>query len=161
MFQAVRGVTTFAAALGQIPPLYRVLKSWFPVAEKLTGGLDASEAIIAGIMRRALSDRRLLSELGDIPDKDFMGTIWRHQLKEGISDKEMMSIMGVNIIAGVEDVAILLNGIMYQLLQYPDKMQKLLGELQEKQSQGKLSTIPHNSELEDCPYLQAVLYKAL
>ena len=89
---------------------------------------------------------------------DFMGYIMRHQDERGMTVGEIESSMNSFMVAGSETSATMLSGVTMLLLQYPDKMKKLIDEIR------TTFKAHHDITMEEVfklTYLDAVFHEAL
>ncbi|KXT15281.1 hypothetical protein AC579_4837 [Pseudocercospora musae] len=80
---------------------------------------------------------------------------------EEMNDRNLKYMMSTNIFAASDTTSTSIRGTMLLLLRNPDKLDRLLQELQEKKTDGQLSDPVTFEEAEACQYLQAVLWEGV
>ncbi|PWY72575.1 cytochrome P450 [Aspergillus eucalypticola CBS 122712] len=106
---------------------------------------------------QARVDKRIESD-HDMHKADIWGTVMHQKEELRLSRMEMYANSQVFMVAGTETTATALSGLFYQLLQNPDKLEKLLNEIRENFQ--KDSDIEMRA-LEQMKYLNACLEEAL
>lgn len=77
------------------------------------------------------------------------------------SDMLVLGACTSNVFAGSDTTSISLNATLFNIITRPDVLQKLRSELDAAAGRGELSIIPKFAEVQQLPYLQAVLKEAL
>ena len=81
-----------------------------------------------------------------------------------LDQQRVLSLTTANMFAGSDTTAITLRAIFYYLLRDPEKLQRLLSELEEAEKAGRFSTddrLVKWNEVNDLPYLTAVIKESL
>lgn len=93
---------------------------------------------------------------------DMVG-IWfdTQKTKPELDDISIKSMMSTNIFAGTDTTSTSMRVTVLLLLRHPDKLEKVMRELDEKRARGELSDPATFDETENCPYLQAVLHEVV
>ncbi|KAH9825681.1 Cytochrome-P450 [Teratosphaeria destructans] len=81
--------------------------------------------------------------------------------KPQLTTKDISFMMTSNVVAGSDTTSTSLRAIFFLLLSHPDKLARLMVELEEKQASGELSEVVTAAQAEACPYLQAVMWEAV
>lgn len=113
---------------------------------------------------RALAVKEVNARKGRGSDrKDILSKLFAAQKERGdqLDDAAVASMATSNIFAGSDTTAISTRAIIYYLLKNPEYKQRLINEIDDLRSQGKLSDPVTLEETEKMPYLQAVMYEAL
>ncbi|GME65706.1 hypothetical protein N7449_011801 [Neofusicoccum parvum] len=95
-------------------------------------------------------------------NKDILGQLLTVQKeKPQLNNINISFMMTSNVFAGSDTTSIALRSILYLLLTHPAAHDRLMCELQERESKGDLSEPVTFQQAESWPYLQAVMHEAL
>ncbi|KAG2414788.1 hypothetical protein HFD88_005976 [Aspergillus terreus] len=83
------------------------------------------------------------------------------QTKTELDDTNIAFMMASNVLAGSDTASTSARAVIYLLLKNPRSLQRLLDEIEERKSDGRLSYPVKFQEAESWPYLQAVMYEAM
>lgn len=168
------------SVLGQMPwldlwtyknPIYRMFAktSVNPVIafgqrrlqERLEGG-DEGNVPALDIKDETLSDKVLH---GTLPSKpDFLSRFLQlhDEQPDVVTDRAILAYLFININAGSDTISSTLKAVFYYLLKHPASMNELTTELKSACEARNLTTpLPTWKEVQDLPYLQAVIKEAL
>lgn len=95
--------------------------------------------------------------------EDILGQLFevQKQKPDQLDDHAITSIATATVFAGSDTTAISLRAIVYLLLKNPPCLQRMIKELEERKSDGRLSFPAKFSQVSDWPYLQAIISEAL
>lgn len=99
----------------------------------------------------------------DLGAQDFIDKLLIANSKDPqkISMWNVFTVGMTNIIAGSDTTAATISGILYHVLQNPDKLKKLREEIDDWTANGKLSHPVQFKEAQQMPYLQAVMKEGM
>ncbi|KXS93740.1 hypothetical protein AC578_3108 [Pseudocercospora eumusae] len=121
------------------------------INDRLGHFYDMSHDEVESWKARDRSERDMVRELVQVQ---------KHSPEE-MNDRNLKYMMSTNIFAGSDTTSTSIRGTMLLLLRNPDKLDRLLKELEEKKADGQLSDPVTFEEAEDCQYLQAVLWEGV
>ncbi|KAF2766525.1 cytochrome P450 family protein [Teratosphaeria nubilosa] len=81
--------------------------------------------------------------------------------KPQLTTKDIGFMMTSNVIAGSDTTSNSLRAMFYLLLSHPEKLARLMEELEEKKASGGLNEVVTAAQAEACPYLQAVMWESV
>lgn len=166
IIEAIEGRLKYNATIGQAPFLHRFLlgnttvkaiANYIPAVAKMNTSSRIVEFAANQVKRYESKDRDAL-EYRDMLDR-FRRTKADGQLQ--MTDLDVLLAAVGNIFAGSDTTAISLRSTFYYLVRNPACLKRLLEEIDEKDSAGKLSPIVTFNESQDMPYLQACLKEAM
>ncbi|KAL6232759.1 hypothetical protein BDW75DRAFT_242661 [Aspergillus navahoensis] len=154
MMAGIQGILTYANLTGQIPEAHKVLLGNPLIPILMPTGEFTDESSSGGDL-----------EKGDLEEGKDMLSRW---MTIHVSDLERMSTRDVIVhlstkaFAGSDTTAIALRAIVYFLLNNPEKMKKVVGEIDAADSAGHLSSpISYKESMEHLPNLAAVIKEAM
>ncbi|EOD52098.1 cytochrome p450 family protein [Neofusicoccum parvum] len=157
-FQAIETALRSAAWLGQVPWIF-----WLhDYLQPFIGNYLGITARNGSLRQFALRETEARKDRGT-DRKDILSKLLAvHKERPTEFDySDLVSMASSNIFAGSDTTAISTRAIIYYLLKNPEYKQKLVEEIDEFRSQGKLSDPVTLDEANNMPYLQAVMYEAL
>ncbi|KAL2799529.1 cytochrome P450 [Aspergillus keveii] len=96
-----------------------------------------------------------------IKDRDFLSGFINALSKDPSIPKSALTAWATsNVTAGSDTTSILTRSVFYQLLTHPDKLQRLMDELDQAEQEGRLSEYVSWQEAQQLPYLDAVIKEA-
>ena len=157
-FQHIHDALRSASWVGQVPWLFWLHER---VSSILGNHLAVNERH-GSIRDFAINHVNARKERGS-DHNDILAKLFAQKELKGsqLDDTSVMSMATSNIFAGSDTTASSARSVVYFLLKNAACKTKLVQELDERRSQGKLSDPVKVKEAEDMPYLQAVLYEAL
>lgn len=147
-----------AAWVGQVPWFFWLHDFLTPVVGNHLG-IAARHGKLREIAAREVARRT--GHKGE--QKDILAKLFEVGDKKApqMSHEDILSMSASNVFAGSDTTAISLRSIIYFLLKTPISLSRLMNEIEERKSQGKLSNPAKLDEAMDMPYLQACIYEAL
>ena len=165
IIEAIEGRLMYNSVIGQAPYLHDVLLG-NRVIEKIANLVPALARLNKAryIVQFAATqlDRYKSKEAASVEYRDMLDRFKRH--KDGVevmSEKELLSHASSNIFAGSDTTAISLRSMFYYLCKNPDAYQKLVAEIDEADTQGRLSDPITFAESNQMLYLQASMKEAM
>ncbi|KAK4646039.1 hypothetical protein QC761_206840 [Podospora bellae-mahoneyi] len=157
---SIQKVFKYASWVGQIPWLDNLLAK-NPLARFLPEG---SSPIVAFALARA-HERSNISEVEKTTTyhntKDFMSRFLEAKEKDpDILDWFLTAWATSNVLAGSDTTAIMMRAVIYFLIKHPDCLGKLMEELSQANSEGRLSDNVTWKESQSLPYLDACVKEA-
>ncbi|RDW79279.1 cytochrome P450 [Aspergillus mulundensis] len=168
MMAGIQGILAYASLIGQIPEAHKVLlgNPLFPI---LMPSMESWNQVLQFTLKQ-VNSRTSLSRDGELDKGDLekgkdMLSRW---MAIHVSDPEKMSTRDVivhlstNVFAGSDTTAIALRAIVYFLLKNPEKMDKVVAEIDAADGAGRLSSpISYKESMAHLPYLAAVVKEAM
>ncbi|KAK5121408.1 hypothetical protein LTR85_005240 [Meristemomyces frigidus] len=157
-FEQINGALKSAAWIGQVPGLYWIHDALMPyIGNHL--GITARHGSLRTFAIKEITARQ---DRGS-DHQDILSKLRAMQKEKPIEmdDNAVASMATSNIFAGSDTTAISTRAIIYYLLKNPHCKHRLMEEIDDLRSQGKLSDPVTLSEADKMPYLQAVMYEAL
>jgi cytochrome P450 len=131
--------------------------------QKLTPGTGRGS--MTEFSQAQIDERKLEEASPHEPDGtgDFLSTYLALYRKEPdyFTYQDLFAGCITNISARSDTTSISLSSVLYNLCKYPEVLQKLREELEQKKAKGELSNPVTFKESQACPYLQAVIKEAL
>lgn len=123
-------------------------------------GITARHGTLRAFAAREVNSRK---ERSDSSNNDILSKLFATQKDKPIEMNEnaVTSMATSNIFAGSDTTAISTRAIIYYLLKNPAAKRRLVGEIDARRKEGKLSDPAKLAEADSMPYLQAVMYEAL
>lgn len=110
------------------------------------------------LARQEITARK--SRVGD--QKDMTSQLFAvQQAKPELNDTNISYMMSSNVLAGSDTTSTSARAVIYLLLKNPQCLERLLREMKERKSEGRLTYPVKFQEAEAWPYLQAVMYEAM
>lgn len=168
MIQAIEGLLTYSANIGQIPEAHSFLLG-NPLLPVLFPSIENFNAIVSFTLK-AINGRTKLTKNGELELKDKqegqdMLSKWAaaktaDPLK--MSTRDCVVHLSGNVVAGSDTTAIALRAILYFLIKTPGKMKKAQKEIDDATATGKLSNPVKDKETRlHLPYMNAVIKEAM
>jgi cytochrome P450 len=162
---AINGRLFYNSIIGQVPSLHRFLFGNRVVA-KLASFIPSiailnSSRYIVDFTAQQLK-RYQNQEFNTVECQDMLARFKR--FKDGelvMSESELLSHTSGNIFAGSDTTAASMRSIFYNLCRTPTAYKKLLSEIDDADSNGRLSDPVTFAEAQELKYLQAVIKEAL
>lgn len=157
-FAQIEGALRSASWVGQVPWVYWLNDLLTPfIGNHL--GIAARHGKIRQFAAREIASRK---DRGS-DHRDMLAKLFEVGSEKGkdMSDDDVLSMATSNIFAGSDTTAISLRAIIYYLLKNPERMARLMEEMENRRGEGRLSDPVKLSEAMDMPYLQACMYEAL
>ncbi|KAF2142893.1 uncharacterized protein K452DRAFT_357955 [Aplosporella prunicola CBS 121167] len=171
MMETIAGILVYASQVGQLPefhplllgnPLFPILmpsmESWNSV---LTFTLKALNSVNENLKmkRNAELDPSVLEAKGDMLSR------WssvRLKNPEKMSTRDLIVHLSTNVFAGSDTTAIALRAIVYFLCKNPEKMRKLVSQIDDVDNAGLFSDpVSYKQATTHLPYLGAVIKEAM
>ncbi|KAL4813267.1 cytochrome P450 [Aspergillus spinulosporus] len=168
MMAGIQGILAYASLIGQIPEAHKVLLG-NPLVPILMPSMESWNQVLQFALKQVNSRTSLARdgelEKGDLEEGKDMLSRW---MAIHVADPEKMSTRDVivhlstNVFAGSDTTAIALRAIIYFLLKTPEKMEKVVEEIEVADSAGRLSSpISYKESMTHLPYLAAVVKEAM
>jgi cytochrome P450 len=159
LIEAIEQIFTVFSVTAVYPELYR---PFFWLASKI-GTPDKGIPYMQKWTDDRINER--MSNIGDQPKvaQDQMTLFVRKHNK----DPERFTFTNISVIsigsyiAGSDSTSIAFSAICYHLYQYPQTLEKLRKEIDDRVASGRLSDPPTYRETLEMPYLQAVMQEAM
>lgn len=157
-FQAIEMALRSAAWLGQVPWIFWLHDYLSPYIGNYLGITARNGSLRQFALRETEARKDRGSDRKDILSKLFAV----HKERPVDFDySDLVSMTSSNIFAGSDTTAISTRAIIYYLLKNPECKQRLVDEINQFRSQGKISDPVTLDEANNMPYLQAIMYEAL
>ncbi|KAK0659902.1 Pisatin demethylase [Lasiodiplodia hormozganensis] len=157
-FQAIEMALRSAAWLGQVPWIFWLHDYLSPYIGNYLGITARNGSLRQFALRETEARKDRGSDRKDILSKLFAV----HKERPVDFDySDLVSMASSNIFAGSDTTAISTRAIIYYLLKNPECKQRLVDEINQFRSQGKISDPVTLDEANNMPYLQAIMYEAL
>ncbi|RAO65906.1 uncharacterized protein BHQ10_001918 [Talaromyces amestolkiae] len=162
-FDAVDRFTKQAHLHGMTPWLFYAAKASNFVSKHLFSQKETPDVVsrIIGTFLGALKDPSN-THIGET-QRNIASRLLRVQSSKGsnvFTDEEVTHLLSFGVNAGVTDGGSWLNSVFYHLINNRDKLDKLMQELDQQLSHGKLDIICTSQQAAACPYLNAVIQEA-
>ncbi|KAK4189133.1 putative cytochrome P450 pisatin demethylase-like protein [Podospora australis] len=158
---SIWNVFLYASWVGQMPWLdklwvkNRLIRRFLPESD-------------SPVVKFALARARERTNIGEAEktaspynSKDFMSRFLEARVKNPeIPEWFITAWTTSNVLAGSDTTAIMMRSIIYFLLKHPESLEKLMAELAQAHSEGRLSEITTWKESRDLPYLDACVKEA-
>lgn len=119
-------------------------------------GLDGSGA---SLKKGGELDVEALDQRGDMLSKWYAVKL---SSPERMSTRDLVVHLSTNVFAGSDTTAIAIRAVLYHLLKNPDKMRKVVKEIDDAAAEGKLSQpVSFKESTNHLPYMQAVIKEGL
>ncbi|KAL2220480.1 cytochrome P450 [Thermoascus aurantiacus ATCC 26904] len=157
-FAQIEGALRSASWVGQVPWVYWLNDLLTPLIGNHLG-IAARHGKIRQFAAREIASRK---DRGS-DHRDMLAKLFEVGSEKGkdMSDDDVLSMATSNIFAGSDTTAISLRAIIYYLLKNPERMARLMEEMENRRREGRLSDPVKLSEAMNMPYLQACMYEAL
>lgn len=165
IIEAIQGRLIYNSVIGQVPDLHLLLlgnrfvesiANFIPPIARL----NKARYIIQFAAKQL--ERYFFKDASTLDYRDMLDRFKRH--KDGVevmSDMELFSHAAGNIFAGADTTAISLRAMFYYLSRTPRVYDKLVMDIDNMDSQGKLSDPITFGESNQMPYLQACMKEAM
>ncbi|KAJ3548663.1 hypothetical protein NM208_g904 [Fusarium decemcellulare] len=176
MIQAIEDLLVYASQIGQIPTWHKLLMGnpllpiLIPSMEGWNKVLTFTLKAVNDVIGKSGGSGGELKQDGefDIENLDKKGDMLSKWFALKLADPNKMSTrdivvhLSTNVFAGSDTTAIALRAIFYHLLKNPDKMRKLVSEIDNAVATGLISSpVSFKESTKNLPYMQAVLKEAL
>jgi cytochrome P450 len=161
-------VLRYSTLLGIYAWLHTTL---WPIATRIKASGAGARAQLNVFLQKWLNEKTAAEDDGnrkeksedDVGPQDFLDKmlIARRKNPEKISQWNVYAVAMSNITAGSDTTAATISGILYHLLNRPDKLQKLREEIAQFEAEGKASRPIEFKETQQMPYLQAVMKEGM
>lgn len=176
MIETIEGILEYASQIGQVPVWHNFLlgnpllpylipsmENWNQV---LTFTLKAVNSVLgletgsgATLKKGGELDVEALDQRGDMLSKWYAVKLSQ---PERMSTRDIVVHLSTNVFAGSDTTAIAIRAVLYHLLKNPDKMQKVLKEVDEAAAEGKLSSpVSFKESTNHLPYMQAAIKEGI
>ncbi|KAF3763900.1 hypothetical protein M406DRAFT_51514 [Cryphonectria parasitica EP155] len=163
--RAIQGRLVYNSVIGQVPYLHgllfgNALFSWLAGFVPRLAVLNSSSYIVD--FTREQLRRYQDKESNTVEAKDLLSRFKRFRDGEQVmSDAELLMHASGSVFAGSDTTAISLRALFYYLCRNPDSKRKLLAEIDEAETAGRLSDPVTFAEALELEYLQAIIKEAL
>ncbi|KAH6997470.1 cytochrome P450 [Ilyonectria destructans] len=176
MIETIEGILVYASQIGQIPVWHNFLlgnpllpylipsmENWNQV---LTFTLKAVNSVLGidgdtggSLKKGGELDVEALDQRGDMLSKWYSVKL---ATPERMSTRDIVVHLSTNVFAGSDTTAIAIRAVLYHLLKNPDKMQKVVREIDTAAAEGKLSQpISFKESTNHLPYMQAAIKEGI
>ena len=162
MMEGIWGLLTYSGIVGQVPSLHKFLLGNIPLMNLLTRcGLPGPVDRIVQITEDRIAAYD--DEEKDAARGDFLGWLRTEVEKEGgkMSQRDLFNHLSNNLLAGSDTTAIGLRSALYFLIKNPSCYAKAVAEVDQADSEGRLSEHVSYEECLKLPYMQAVMKESL
>lgn len=170
MIESIEGMLVYASLCGQIPEMHPFLlgNPLFPI---LMPSMETWNKVLQFTLKTVNSRASLQEDGGiekgeqdDAAGKDMLSR-WMsiHKSDEKrMSTRDVIVHLSTNVFAGSDTTAIALRAVLYYLIRNPDKMAKVVSEIDTADKEGKLGEIISYRESQThLPYFGAALKEAM
>ncbi|KAK5175602.1 uncharacterized protein LTR77_000741 [Saxophila tyrrhenica] len=173
-FKILRGNMFYNTTMGvysALHPIVYKIRAWLA---KLKVMPETPRMSIGGFTTRLVSEKRkqregkekhqaqLTDEDGVAAPKDFLSKFleFNEQDPSRFTERDIQVGLMANVIAGADTTAAALSAILYCLLRHSTVLAKLRSEIDGRLSEGELSSPPSFKEVQQMPYLHAVIQES-
>lgn len=168
MMSGIQGILNYASLCGQIPEAHQLLLG-NPLMPILMPSMESWNQVLQFTLKqmnsRASFKRNGEFEKDDLEEGKDMLSRWMaiHYSDPGkMSTRDVIVHLSTNVFAGSDTTAIALRAIIYFLLRNSKTMDRLVGEIDEADKLGRLSSpISYKESMSHLPYLGAVIKEAM
>ncbi|KJZ75411.1 hypothetical protein HIM_05107 [Hirsutella minnesotensis 3608] len=155
IIKAIGNINDYTVQMGLIPEYHNAI---FGLLKTL--GLPTARVLTENIIR-TIEQFRKADRSADAFYESFLAKLLRLE-KQGKADKwTMMDVAGANINAGSDTTGLTLSAAFYYVYSHPDKLARLRDELDRFERDGRASDPVTFAQVQDMPYLQAVIKEVL
>ena len=169
MMATIAGILAYSVQCGQVPYMHKFLLG-NPLIPYLIPSIESWNQVLTFTLK-AINSRGTLSRNGELSVAEKGGT-GKDQLSKWIvardadptklSTRDIVVHTSVNVFAGSDTTAIALRAVFYYLMRNPSKKDKLVAEIDQAQSEGKIGDpISFKESTTHLPYTQAVIKEAM
>jgi cytochrome P450 len=168
MMKTIEGILAYASLCGQVPEMHPLLlgNPLFPI---LYPAMESWNAVLTFTLK-AINARTSIKRDGELElndgatTKDMLSR-WaavKSKDPEKLTTRDIIVHTSTNVFAGSDTTAIALRACIYFLIKHPEKMQKVMNEIDTADKEGKLSNpISFKESTTHLPYMGAVLKEAM
>jgi cytochrome P450 len=167
MMATIEGILLYASLCGQVPEAHPFLlgNPLFPI---ILPSMESWNAVLTFTLK-AINSRTSIKrdgelELTDDGEKAMLSRWAAVKNKDPLkmSTRDVIVHLSTNVFAGSDTTAIALRAAIYFLIKNPDKMKKIVAEIDAADKDGKLSDpISYKESITHLPYTGAVLKEAM
>lgn len=168
MMSGIQGILAYASLCGQVPEAHKILLG-NPLMPILFPSMESWNQVLQFTLKQ-VNSRTSLTRDGELEKDDLekgkdMLSRWMaiHYSDPGkMSTRDVIVHLSTNVFAGSDTTAIALRAIIYFLLRNPTTMEKIVGEIDEADRLGQLSSpLSYRESMSHLPYLGAVIKEAM
>ncbi|CVL12361.1 related to pisatin demethylase cytochrome P450 [Fusarium proliferatum] len=167
MMETIEGILFYASMCGQVPEMHPFLLG-NPLFPYLIPAMESWNAVLTFTLK-AINSRTTIQrdgelELSDDGTRDFLSKWAAVKNKDPLkmSTRDVITHLSTNVFAGSDTTAIALRAIIYFLIKHPQKMTKVVEEIDTANENGKLSDpISYKESTSHLPYMGAVIKEAM
>lgn len=169
MMKTIEGILAYAALCGQVPELHPFLLG-NPLFPHLIPAMESWNAVLTFTLK-AINSRTAIERDGELKDeetspggKDMLSRWSAVKSKDPLkmSTRDVIVHLSTNVFAGSDTTAIALRAMLYFLYRNPEKMKKLVDEIDTADREGKLSEqISLKEATTHIPFIVAVRKEAM
>ncbi|KAJ5678478.1 uncharacterized protein N7477_004111 [Penicillium maclennaniae] len=168
MMSGIQGILAYASLCGQVPEAHQLLLG-NPLMPIFMPTMESWNQVLQFTLKQ-VNSRASLKRDGELEKRDLekgkdMLSRWMaiHYSDPGkMSTRDVIVHLSTNVFAGSDTTAIALRAIVYFLLRNPKTMDRLVGEIDEADRLGRLSSpISYKESMSHLPYLAAVIKEAM
>ncbi|KIY02977.1 uncharacterized protein Z520_01442 [Fonsecaea multimorphosa CBS 102226] len=167
MMKAIEGMLAYAALCGQVPELHHALLG-NPLFTRLMPAMETWNQVLVFTLK-AINGRASIKRDGELINADVEGrdmlSRWAYVKSSDplkMNTRDIVVHLSTNVFAGSDTTAIALRAIIYFLCRHPECMDRLVGEIENADKQGKLSQpITFKEATTLLPYLGAVVKESM
>jgi cytochrome P450 len=167
MMETIEGILLYASLCGQVPEMHPLLlgNPLFPI---LMPSMETWNAVLTFTLK-AINSRTSIKrdgelELTDGGEKDMLSRWAAVKNKDPLkmSTRDAIVHLSTNVFAGSDTTAIALRAVIYFLIKHPDKMAKVVEEIDAADKDNKLSDpISYKESIAHLPYTGAAIKEAM
>ncbi|KAF8206298.1 cytochrome P450 oxidoreductase [Mycena galopus ATCC 62051] len=169
MIAAIQGILTYASLCGQVPVWHQVLLG-NPVITALMPAMETWNQVLVFTLK-AINGRASIKRDGELIDGDNDGGVdqlsrWATVKRSDPLKMDTRNIVvhtSTNVFAGSDTTSIAMRAAIYLLCRNPDKMAKVVAEIDDADARGLLSRplISYKESIAHLPYCTAALKEAI
>ncbi|RKL31250.1 hypothetical protein BFJ72_g11267 [Fusarium proliferatum] len=167
MMETIEGILFYASMCGQVPEMHPFLLG-NPLFPYLIPAMESWNAVLTFTLK-AINSRTTIQrdgelELSDGGTRDFLSKWAAVKNKDPLkmSTRDVITHLSANVFAGSDTTAIALRAIIYFLIKHPQKMTKVVEEIDTANENGKLSDpISYKESTSHLSYMGAVIKEAM
>ncbi|KAL2837836.1 cytochrome P450 [Aspergillus pseudoustus] len=168
MIEGIQGILAYASLCGQVPEMHKALLG-NPLFPLLMPSMESWNQMLQFTLKM-VNSRASVQRDGELEEADLktgkdMLSRWmaiHYADPSKMSTRDVIVHLSTNVFAGSDTTAIALRAILYFLLRHPRIMDKVVGEIDEADRQGYLtSPISYRELTTYLPYLCAFIKEAM
>ncbi|KAF9773847.1 hypothetical protein IL306_008254 [Fusarium sp. DS 682] len=167
MMETIEGILLYASLCGQVPEMHPLLlgNPLFPI---LMPSMESWNSVLTFTLK-AINSRTSIKrdgelELTDGGEKDMLSRWAAVKNKDPLkmSTRDAIVHLSTNVFAGSDTTAIALRAVIYFLIKNPDKMTKVIDEIDTADKDEKISDpISYKESIANLPYTGAAIKEAM